>query len=354
MRNIHEELTQAEQEMRAGSLDRAIAILHALRTSLESPSDLKHLSEQERILGLVKVLNDLGVVQKNQGDLDTANQSLESALEIATHLTEESVRMRASILSNLGLLYFRRRMYAKGKAAFDEALSLAEKNPDSVSTGFLVKLRNNRALFFVRFGELDKAREELAHSLEAARDQQCVDKESEREAWLNANLAMIHAELGDEEIYDTARREELYRQARVMFLRSADLYGGEGYLHHRLKQLINVAEIDIRLGSIEEARRRLKEARRDAERLNSGRLLCEVAQISVELALRSGDREQVIDRTAELLEALKSFDPPDLPMRQTRLENVLRQAGQKDALKLLTDLRNSPKSDKNVPKTSAS
>ena len=354
MHKIIEELAQAEQEMRAGSFDRATDILANLKRRLESRTELTHLSEQERIVALVKVLNNLGVVHKNVGDFQSATSYLESALEASTPLGEDAVRMKTGILSNLGLLYSRCRMYAKGKASFDEALSIAEKHPDSVDSGFKVKLRNNRALFFVRFGELDRARDELAQALEAARDQEYRDGESEREAWLNANLAMIHAELGEEEIYDTARREELFRQARAMFLRSADLYGGEGYLHHKLKQLINVAELEIRLGALEEARRRLREAHRDAERIKSGRLLCEVAQVAVDLALRTGDREQVVDRTMELLDACKGHDPADLPIRLMRLENVLRQAGQKEALKLVSDFRNSRKISQNITEKSPS
>jgi tetratricopeptide (TPR) repeat protein len=354
MVDINEELRQAEQDMRSGSLDRAASILNDLRTRLQSQSETAGLPEQERLLGLVKVLNNLGVVQKNQGELDTAMESLEAALGIAGQLENDGVRMRTGILSNLGLLYSRRRMYAKGKACFDEALDLAEKFPDSVSPGFVIKLRNNRALFFVRFGELDKARDELGHSLEGARDRECSENVSEREAWLNANLAMIHAELGEEEIYDTSRREELYRQARAMFLRSADLYGNEGYLHHKLKQLINVVEIEIRLGAVEEARRRIKEARRDAERLNSGRLLCEIAQAAVELALRAGDREQVVDRVIELIECFKCHGPADLFQRQGHIEMLLRRAGHKEALKLLTDYGTSEKNGHNVPKASAS
>jgi tetratricopeptide (TPR) repeat protein len=352
MNKVIEELGKAEQEMRAGSFDRASEILLGLKRKLESLDELTHISEQDRLQGLVKVLNNLGVVHKNKGEFDSATSYLESALEISSRLTDDMVRMRTAILSNLGLLYSRRRMYARAKASFDEALVLADENPDSLNTGFKVKLRNNRALFFVRFGEPDRARDELAHALEAARDQDCPDGESEREAWLNANLAMIHAELGEEEIYDTALREELFRQARAMFIRSADLYGNQGYLHHKLKQLINVAEIEIRLGALEEARRRLKEVRRDAERINSGRLLCEIAQVAIELAIRSGDREQVMDRTLELLDACKSNDPTNLPTRLMRLENVLRQAGQKEALKLVTDFRGNRKSNQNIPEKS--
>jgi tetratricopeptide (TPR) repeat protein len=351
MLKIVEELSLAEQEMRQGGFAHALEILLNLKKRLESSKELTHLNEQERIQSLVKVLNNLGVVHKNQGDFDQAAAYLEASFEISERMDGDSVRMRTGILSNLGLLYSRQRMYAKAKAAFDEALKLAEANPDSLNAGFKVKLRNNRALFFVKFGEPDRARDELAQALEAARDQDFKDGISEREAWLNANLAMIHAELGEEEIYDTARREELFRHARSMFLRSAELYGGAGYLHHKLKQLINVAEIEIRLGATEEARKRLREARRDAERINAGRLLCEVAQVAIELALRSGERDQVIDRTVELLNACKDHDPADLPTRLMRLENVLRQAGQKEAMKLVTDFRTSRKSNQNVPES---
>jgi tetratricopeptide (TPR) repeat protein len=349
MLTIEEELALAEQEMRSGSLDKAVEILQTLKSRLESQA-FPLQDEHARNMNLVKVLNDLGVVQKNQGDLVSATESLESALDIAHGLKNDSVRMRSSILSNLGLLYSRRRMYARGKAAFDEALSLAESNPGEVHPGFKVKIRNNRALFFVRFGELDRARDELSQSLEAAREHGSGENESEREAWLNANLGMIHAELGEEEVYDPSRREELFRQARTMFLRSADLYGGQGYIHNKLKQVINVVEIEIRLGALEEARRGLREARREAERISSGRLLCEIAQVNVEIALKSGEREQLIDRVVELLDNFKSFEPPDLPARKARLESMLRRAGRKDVLKLIADLGNSQKGDQNVPK----
>jgi tetratricopeptide (TPR) repeat protein len=352
MHNINEELGRAEQEMRSGALNRAAAILNALRTDLESTAGHPHLSEQERLLGLVKVLNNIGVVEKNQGNLEAATLALESALDISAKLEDGGIKQRTGILSNLGLLYSRRRLYAKGWSSFEEALTLADQHPQEIDPSFIVRLRNNRALFFVRFGELDKARDELAFALEAGRGRERGENVSEREAWLNANLAMIHAELGDEELYDVSRREEMFRQARAMFLRSAELYGSAGYTDHKLKQLINVAEIEIRLGALEESRRRLREAGREAEKLNMGRILCEIGHVSVELALRSGDREQVLNRVRELLELLKTHNPPDLQTRQAKLENLLRRTAQKEALSLLADAGAERQSSQNAPKPS--
>jgi len=351
MLSLDEELKRAHDEMRAGFLDHAAEILLALKARLSDPTQNAELSEKDRILGLVKVLNNLGVVQKNQGDLESATESLEAALEFASMLETSMVKVRTGILSNLGLLYSRRRMYAKGKAALDEALSLAEKYPDEVPVPLRIKVHNNRALFFVRFGELDKARDELEQSLEISPEDECED-EKEREAWLTANLAMIHAELGFEEIYDIPRQEELFRQARSMFLRSSELYGAQGYTHHKLDQIINAAELEIRLGALEEARRRLKEARKEAERINSGRLLCEIGQAYVEMAVRTGDRQQVLERVVDLLDCFKNFEPSDLPARLTRLESILRRASHKEALQLVAEFKGLKKGERRIPKTS--
>jgi tetratricopeptide (TPR) repeat protein len=353
MVDLNKELRHAEQLLRSGSIDQSVAILKSLRLHLESPNACP-LPDQERLRYLVKVLNNLGIVYKNLGDLDSAAKFLEEAYSISPDLTGDTVRLRTGILSNLGLLYSRQRLYAKSLAAFNEALALTEVYPNSVDVSFIAKLRNNRALFFVRFGELDKARDELGYALETTRDINPGDIESEREAWLIANLAMIHAELGEEEIYDTYRREELNRQARGMFIRSAELYGSAGYIEHKLIQLLNIAEIEIRLDALEEARRRLREAHHDAERLNNGRALCDIARISVELAIKSGDRESVIDRVSELIDTFRKFDLADLPARLTRLENVLRRAGQKEALKLVSDFRDNPRPNHNNPVKKAS
>jgi len=350
MVELEKELKRAEEEMRAGSLESAADILASLRDILTSSAPPPGLTEEDRLRWLVKVLNNLGVVQKNRGAFDDATRSLEEALSITSRLEQESVRMQTGILSNLGLLYSRSKEYAKALDAFDRALDLVRKNPSAATAAIVDKLRNNRALFFVRFGEPEKARDELAQALEASRAKGGNGNEAEREAWLNANLAMIHAELGDEEIYKPSVQEELYRRARAMFLRSAELYGQEGYLLNRLKQLVNAAEIDIRLRAPEEAKRLLDEARREAERVKDGRLLCEIAQVMVELAMLTGDREQIAGRVREALRVLTETNPQDLPSRVARLEGVLRRAGNRDGLKLIADFRNIREPERNERK----
>jgi len=350
MVDLEKEMRRAEEEMRAGSLDHAADILTSLKKALKSSTYADNLTEKERLQGLVKVLNNLGIVQKNLGALDTATSCLEEALEIAGALEHEAVRMRTGILSNLGLLYSRRKLYTRALETFNKALELVKKHHDAIAPSVVVKLRNNRALFFVRFGEPEKAREELAQAMEAGREASDKTSDEEREAWLNANLAMIHAELGDEEIYNPSVQEELHRQARTMFMRSADLYGQEGYTLNRLKQIVNAAEMDIRLSAPEEAKRLLKEARREAERLKDGRLLCEIAQISCEQALLTGDREHIMNRVREALGIISDTNPTDLPSRLARLEGVIRRAGHHEALKLIADFRNSRETDRNKRK----
>ena len=352
MVDLDKELVRAMEEVRAGSHDRALAILDTLRTEFSKPAATTGLSEQERLHGLVKIFNNLGIVQKNCGRLEEATRHLEEALKIAVKLGDETIPMRTGILSNLGLLYSRRKQYAKALDAFDEALKLALEHTGELAPNLTVKLYNNRALFFVRFGEPERARDELAQALEAGHDKTANGSETEREAWLNANLAMIHAELGQEEVFNPSRQEELYRQARTMFLRSADLYGHAGYFNNRLKQLVNAAEINIRLRAVEEARRLLHEARREAERVKDGRLLCEIAQVCVELALITPDRENLLNQVREAIRMLGETNPPDLPTRWTRLEGVLRRAGKSDALALLSDFRSIKGSDRNSKKPS--
>ena len=52
----------------------------------------------------IKILNNLGVVQKNFGALEDATNSLEEALRIASELGDEGIRMRtvAVMLSRSG------------------------------------------------------------------------------------------------------------------------------------------------------------------------------------------------------------------------------------------------------------
>lgn len=350
MVDLEKEMRRAEEEMRAGSLDQAAGILASLQDALKGSTYSGILTEKERLQNLVKVLNNLGIVQKNLGALDEATRCLEEALEIAGALEHEAVRMRTGILSNLGLLYSRRKLYTRALETFDKALALVRKHPDAIAPSVVVKLRNNMALFFVRFGEPEKAREQLAQAMEAGREASDKTSDNEREAWLNANLAMIHAELGDEEIYNPSVQEELYRQARTMFIRSADLYGQEGYTLNRLTQIVNAAEMDIRLRAPEEAKRLLEEARREAERLKDGRLLCEIAQISCEQALLTGDRELILNRVREALAIISDTNPTDLPSRLARLEGVIRRAGHHEALKLISNFRNSRETDRNKRK----
>ncbi len=351
MVDLEKELKKAQDEMHGGSPERAIAILKFLKREYNRSSDDLILTEEERLRGLIKVLNNLGVVQKNCGSLEEATNSLEEAYEIAVTLGEKSVRMQTGILSNLGLLYSRRRKYTKALDSFNKALNLSNEFPDKVTTGLTIKLHNNRALFFVRFGEPDKAREELALALESAHEEAINGNESEREAWLTANLAMVHAELGTEEVYNPSRQEELYRQARTMFLRSADLYGQEGYIQNRLKQIINAAEINIRLRAPEEARRLLVKARREAERMKYGRIQCEIAHVAVELALVAPDRENLLIRVQEATKTRIETNPADLPIRWARLEGILRRAGRTDALKLLSDSKKTRGINRNSEKT---
>ncbi len=350
MVDLEKELKLAQEEMRSGSIERAAAILNYLQKKLQKSPESLDLSEEDRLKGLVKVLNNLGVVQKNRGALEEASKALEQALDIAGRLPGGAVEMRTGILSNLGLLYSRRKGYSNARNAFDRALDLAQSNPDQVSTNLLVKLHNNRALFFVRFGEPDNAHEELAAALEVSQEEAANGNDAEREAWLTANLAMVHAELGAEEVYNPSRQEELYRQARTMFIRSAMLYGREGYTHHRIKQLLNAAEINIRLRAPEEVKRLLSDARKEADRLKDGRLMCEIVQVGVELAILIGDLEQIKNRVTEAIRVLTETKPADLSMRWVQLEGVLRRSGRKEALKILTEFNSGKGNSKNSPK----
>ena len=174
--------------------------------------------------------------------------------------------------------------------------------------------------------------------------------EKEREAWLNANLAMMHAELAEEGIYDPSRQEELYRQARTMFLKSAELYGEEGYALNRIKQIVNAAEIDVRLKMAEEAKRHLDEAKREAERLTDPRLLCEIAHVCCELALLTGDRESIDMRVREAVKVFQETTPTDMPSRLARLEGILRRSGNREALDIIADFKKNNQPGRDVKK----
>jgi len=340
------QLKLAEEALRAGAYDHALEILLSLKEKLEGKKFDDEAREFDRLNGLLKVLNNIGVVHKNRGMLEEACDYLNKALEISEKLGDDCIGMRTGILSNLGLLYSRLKKYAEGNQAFEEALRLAIRYPDRVGSRLRIKIHNNRALFFVRFGEPDKAREELARSLEAGQDKSS-DNAGEREAWLTANLGMIHAELGQEEIYNPNRQEELFRQARSMFLRSAELYGRQGYVLNRLRQLINVAEIEIRLGAFEEARFRLDEAAREAERRRDSRLLCDIRHVFVELAISTGERDQVVSAVKDALQAFKECSQADLPIRKAKLESVLRRTGFGEVLDLLIDIKTPKESERN-------
>ncbi|HEX9744226.1 MAG TPA: tetratricopeptide repeat protein [bacterium] len=344
MYDIAKELKRAQAELRAGSMDRAAEILHGLERALrktlnkaESGSDREASSRR----ALLKVLNNLGVVHKNLGDLDAATVALEKALQVAEVLHAEGVRARAGILSNLGLVYSRRRMYSKSLEAFDQALFLATENPSMIEPDMKIKLHNNRALFFVRFGQPDKARDELSLALESSNDDEDVvdsSHEVEREAWLNANLALIHVEIGDEEIVEPVRQEEFYRIARTLFLKSAQLYKTQEYIHHMLKQEINASEIEIRLGFIEDARKRLQKARKQAGEMNSGRLLCDIAQAEVELAMRTARKNDIENKVKNAAKEFKKHKPADVNSRLAKMEGMLRRSGKGSEIEILTKL----------------
>jgi tetratricopeptide (TPR) repeat protein len=346
MLNLDKELKRAREEMQGGSLDNAVTILAALRSDLEKQNP-DGLPEEERFQWLVKVLNNLGVVQKNSGAFEPAAESLERALEIADLIATDTVAIKVGILSNIGLLYSRRKLYNKGLEALDMALKLSEENPGKIGTRLIAKLRNNRALFYVRFGEPQKAREELAQSIEPVNDIEPMKKDFEREAWLTANLAMIHAELGNDEFYNPPKQEELYRQARSMFLTSARIYGNNGYAHHHLKQLINVAEMDLKLHSPEEAKRHLIEAQREATMLKDPCLLCEIAHVNVELALQLRKHNLINDRVEDAMKLLYRTRPADLSSRVARLEGVLARNGSSDALQIVTGYKSPQNMKKN-------
>ena len=346
MSNLDTQLKHAREEMHGGSLDNALAILDALRSDLENVESGNDLSEEEKNLWLLKVLNNLGVVQKNLGAFEQAAASLERALEIADHVNEDLVASKVGILSNLGLLYSRRKLYNKGLEALDKALQMIYENPGKVDSRLIAKLRNNRALFYVRFGEPRKAKEELALSIEPINDIELKRKDNDREAWLTANLAMIHAELGEDEFYNPPKQEELYRQARSMFLTSARIYGEHGYRHHRLKQLINVAEIDLRLNAPQEAKRHLIEAHREATMLKDPCLLCEIAHVNVVLALQLRVRNQISDRVRDAMKLLYRTKPADIAFRVARLEGVLARNGRTEALQIVSGYKKSQSTKK--------
>jgi len=324
------EIKRAQDEMRAGSTGRAEAILVMALRQLDKIND-GSIAHSDKVSTRIKILNNLGIVRKNRGDYSGSVDAFHDALSSAYREFNHDHRMIVGILTNLGSVYARRKQYANALDCHNRALRISLENPRAVGNKLILKLRNNRAMFFVRFREPAKAREELQAALDLLTELPEAEKPGERLAWLDMSLAMIHAELGDEELVNRSQQHEHYRNARKLFINSSNYYGSIGQPGHRMRQIVNAAEMDLRLRAPKEARKNLLDVREQIDAIDDPALVCDIDNLTIQCAIMSDDHELLLKSVKQAVENIRSLNPERKKVGIARLEGILRMS-KKDEL----------------------
>jgi tetratricopeptide (TPR) repeat protein len=180
---------------RTGRLSKSLEMNRRILSQLASENVGETIPERARIL------TNIGITERNQGELRKATYSLHEAVQTARQAWPQAPEALAYALDNLGITYIRAGDNSQAADCFQEALSLRTASGDDAGRA---KTLLNLARLHMRAGEVEAARqvcEEAIAVLEPLQDR--------------ARLAEAHAAMG--EIYysgeDYVNAESSYRMA---------------------------------------------------------------------------------------------------------------------------------------------
>jgi serine/threonine protein kinase/tetratricopeptide (TPR) repeat protein len=191
--------------------------------------------------GMVRSLNDLGVLLRRTGDYEDAEGALREALDICIESPDYERRDVAATLANLALLLADLGRYADAEAAYREALLIWDELPDSVDDSYPVLLHNLANTLRARADY--PGAEEFARKALAVQRSLMPEKHPNLALILNG-LAATHKAKGD---YGAA--EQLYREALAI---SREVLGREH--PHTVSTLSNLAVLLTAQGHFDEAK----------------------------------------------------------------------------------------------------
>ena len=231
-------------------------------------------------LGMVTILNNLGSDYRHKGNLSKSNGFYYRVLQIGTEFSEsdcmQCVNERFMALNGIGNIELELRHYAQADNLFHESLSGAQ-SLDS-HRGMAVNCAGlgdvKRAL-----GDTDSA---WFYHNEALKHYQLTGNKN-GEAQCHVNFGELYA---DERNYSHAEAE--FKQAYDEFKEQADTY-------YWLEACLSLADMNIKMGDTDEARRYLQEAEAEALRINSIEQQAKVYYMYFDLAMKEGDVKRALD-----------------------------------------------------------
>jgi tetratricopeptide (TPR) repeat protein len=196
---------------------------------------------------LASVLNVLGVVLRDLGRHDEAEETLGRALTVLVGLRAQGraayARHISSVLCNLGLVARDRGLLADAVARYSEALASLGEAGDPSGTACRAVALNNRGVALAALGRTDEARADLTAATGlfdglAARNSTARLEECGT-AW--ANLGDLHAESGD----TSGAARSAFARSIASFERYRQLFGPD--LRHRSRIQAEYADAYERL-----------------------------------------------------------------------------------------------------------
>lgn len=174
---------------------------------------LQMMQEVDFKLGEAPILNNLGTIESDMGEVFKAIETFQRALGLSRKLTDD--KGIALALTNLGNAYLRVGELEKAQDAYSEALTLMKKYADAND---LVIIYNNLGILHKDLGDSRKARELFTEALSL------VSKTGIKsdEAITLMNIGLLHN--GAKEYQEAIK---LYEQALVLFRASNKRKGGE-------------------------------------------------------------------------------------------------------------------------------
>lgn len=192
---------------------------------------LSKATECNDTLGIAKTLNWIGLYHQNIGDYDNATKYYFEAIEISEK--KHYLKDQFITANNIGTLFFHTGDYKQAGKYYNQALKGMKELQDSA---WLSKVYGNFAGVYFMSKEYDKCIKTLERSMEMA----IASKRYEAVGGALANLAMVHATLGNPE-----SALEAYDKGILLLDSVGDTRGACIAMEQKANTMINMGEIDL-------------------------------------------------------------------------------------------------------------
>lgn len=231
-------------------------------------------------LGMLSMMNNLGTDYRNMGNLSKANGFYYKVLQAGSVFSDtdckECMIERLMALSGIGSIEFELRHYVQADSLFHQSLRGARAL--GVHRGMAINCLGIGDVKRV-LGDIDSAW--VYHNEALTHFQLMGNKNGEAQCHLNFG-----------ELYADERN---YSHAEAEFKQAYDAFKEQGDTYFWLEACMSLADINIKMGETDEARRYLREAEAEALRIHSMEQQARVYYMYFDLAMKEGNVKQALE-----------------------------------------------------------